>query len=295
MGEGRVTASIIIPTYNRPEMLTHAVRSALAALPGAGAGEVIVTDDGDVSAAETLAGIGHPSLRVTVNRGAKGAAANRNHAARVAFGDVIFFLDDDDLLYPDYPARVLGAREAHGAVWGFSATDAHDGATTSVEAKPASAGFAVLTSGPFRKRLSGLGCGFWIDRKVFLRSGGIREELPVNEDTDFCIALLAAGYAPLYSASPGVSLHRGAPDSLTTSAAPEVRAACFRSILDRHGDFLGKHPDGLTFVLRRYLKFAARAGQFSEALAAARTIGPAGSRAGNLATVAFHALFRPRN
>lgn len=45
----------------------------------------------------------------------------------------------------------------------------------------------------FRKQIAGLGCGFWIDRHVFLEVGGIAENLHINEDTEYCICLMAVG------------------------------------------------------------------------------------------------------
>jgi hypothetical protein len=43
---------------------------------------------------------------------------------------------------------------------------------------------------PFRHQTASLGCGFWLDRSVFLEVGGITENLRINEDTDFSIKLI---------------------------------------------------------------------------------------------------------
>lgn len=292
MSEARVSASIIIPTYNRPDMLIHAVTSALSALPQAG--EVLVSDDGSIRAAETLSEFSHPNLRVTVNPGKKGAAANRNHAVAEARGDLIFFLDDDDMMFPGYPAHVLAARRRNTADWGFSATEEHTARTTTLAKRSGEPEFTVLSSGPFRERIAGLGYGFWISRDLYQKTGGIREELQVNEDTDFCIALLADGHAPLWTSTPGVSLYRGAADSLTSSTSAQVRAACFKAILERHAKYLSENPDGLRFILRRYLRFAARSGTLSEGVLAALTKGPYLSRPGNVGTFLASAAFQRR-
>ncbi len=280
-----VTASIVIPTFNRPEFLRKAVASALAALPDAG--EVVVSDDGEVSAVETLADMAHPSLRITTTTGRTGAAANRNQAVREARGRVIFFLDDDDLIAPGYPNAVLNAARSEGAGWGFSGTVEHAADTSEPDSFPDAAPFEWRQSGTLRKRVTGLGCGFWIRRDLFLEIGGVREHLPVNEDTDFCIALLAAGHAPLVTEAAGVSLFR-ADDSLTGRADPATRAACFRAILDAHGAYLAGEPDGLRFVLHRYLKFAVRAGQYRAAFSAAVSNGSFAGRLGNLAVLVGH-------
>ena len=289
--------SIIIPTYNRTELVVHAVRSALDALPDGG--EIIVTDDrSDPPASEALADLSHPALRVTVNTGARGAAANRNHAAGQAAGDVLLFLDDDDLMLPDYPGRILtAARTAPQSNWGFSATRAHD---ASVTAPPPPTGkgaqdFRPLAGAPMRRRMAGLGCGFWIRRATFDAIGGIDEDMTVNEDTDLSLKLLTRGHEPLFSAQPGVSLLRHGRASLTRGTDLAERMRCFRTLLDRYAGFLATDPRGHRFLLRRYLKVTAKHGALRPGLRAALTEGPPAARAGNLAFFLGNlALYLPR-
>ncbi len=100
--------SIVIPTYNRARMLPRAVASA------AGHEIVIVddcsTDDTEQVAARLVAEHGAVYLRMPSNRGPNPA---RNAGVRVATGDVVFFLDDDDVLLAGGPRRILEVAARH--------------------------------------------------------------------------------------------------------------------------------------------------------------------------------------
>jgi glycosyltransferase involved in cell wall biosynthesis len=88
--------SIVIPTYNRPEMVLRAVESALA--QSVRQIEVIVVDDGSKTP-PTLPD--HPRLSLITIPENRGGAYVRNFAARAATGRWITFLDDDDLMLPN--------------------------------------------------------------------------------------------------------------------------------------------------------------------------------------------------
>lgn len=264
--------SIIIPTRDRPESLLRSAGSALAALEGAGsAGGVIVVDDGDAfPAAATLASLSGPSLRITVNPGPKGPSAARNHGAALAPAGLLFFLDDDDLMVPDYPRRILAQRRSGAckAVWGFSRVRE----SRAGRGLPARA--AMLGPGtPLRQRLAGAGCGFWIESAVFARLGGLDERLTVNEDTDFCLTLAAAGLMPWHDPRAGVRLDaaRGEEDrpSTTRIARAAGRAANWEYILEKHARLLASHPQERGIFAARVAKYRARAGDVRGALALA--------------------------
>jgi len=88
------TVSVVIPTYNGSRYLADAVRSVLA--QSYGILEIIVVDDGSL---EDIQKILTPfSPRVTyVRQDNAGPAAARNRGIRVAKGDLVAFLDDDDV------------------------------------------------------------------------------------------------------------------------------------------------------------------------------------------------------
>jgi len=100
--------SVVIPTYNRAALLPRAVHSAFAQTHAPD--EVVIIDDG--SQDETPAVIDRlkaefgerlRSVRQT-NRGEAGA---RNAGVRAAKGDLIAFLDSDDVWFPEKLERQL--------------------------------------------------------------------------------------------------------------------------------------------------------------------------------------------
>jgi glycosyltransferase involved in cell wall biosynthesis len=100
--------SIVIPTRNRPWLLTRAVASALAQT--AGDVEVLVVDDGSVEPVRLAA---DARVRVLRQERPRGPCAARNLAMAAARGRWITFLDDDDELARDMLAVSLrAARES---------------------------------------------------------------------------------------------------------------------------------------------------------------------------------------
>jgi glycosyltransferase involved in cell wall biosynthesis len=93
------TVSVIIPTYNRADLIAQAIDSVLAQRYPAH--EIIVADDGSTD--DTAAVVGAYGDRVRYlalpHRGLP--AATRNAAIRSATGDLLAFLDSDDLFLPD--------------------------------------------------------------------------------------------------------------------------------------------------------------------------------------------------
>src|SRR5258708_760698 len=90
------SASIVIPTYNRPQLLRSAVESARAAGTDV---EIIVVDDASTdetaSVCRELSDIKY--IRLERNQGVAGA---RNVGILASSSEFIAFLDDDDLRLP---------------------------------------------------------------------------------------------------------------------------------------------------------------------------------------------------
>ena len=257
--------SIIIPTHNRLALVRDAVASALAALPSGG--EVLVIDDGSTTpVAGALADLAGPTLRVLVNPSPGGAAQARNFGAAQALGPVLFFLDDDDRIVPGYPTAMLARAAAMPDLsYGHSAIRTVD----SLPRAPLTPG--RFTQGrrsetlPFKRRLAGLGCGFWIRRQMLLDIGGIAEDLVTNEDTDLSVRLIAGGAPGWVCDGPGVEVlrHPSAPGSagqITHRTDPASRAACFAAIPQRNAAFFGANRSARGYLLQRLLKMVAKTG-----------------------------------
>jgi len=95
--------TIVITTYNRSYQLSHAVESAIEQTYKNT--EILIVDDGS-NFPDTLSVISeiqkkYPSVRVITQEN-KYLGSARNTGAQNANGEYIVFLDDDDLLFPNY-------------------------------------------------------------------------------------------------------------------------------------------------------------------------------------------------
>ena len=123
-----VTVSVVIPTYNRAALVGEAIESALAQTHRDL--EVIVVDDGSTDdTPKHVARVSDPRVRFLCRPHA-GVAAARNAGIAAAAGEVVAFLDSDDLWKPTKLETELAALERHPAAAGiFSDLEKRDGAT----------------------------------------------------------------------------------------------------------------------------------------------------------------------
>ncbi len=92
--------SIVIPTYQRRDVVCDAVR-ALAELDYRGGIELVVVVDGSTDGtAEALGAIDYPFPLKIIEQSNGGAASARNRGAAAAANDIILFLDDDMIADP---------------------------------------------------------------------------------------------------------------------------------------------------------------------------------------------------
>ncbi|MYZ47752.1 glycosyltransferase family 2 protein [Propylenella binzhouense] len=98
--------SVVVPVHNRPEGAAQAVRSALAqSLPPL---EVIVVDDAsDEPLTEERLGVADPRLRIVRLGVNSGASAARQAGVALARGEIVAFLDSDDVWLPGKLAAQL--------------------------------------------------------------------------------------------------------------------------------------------------------------------------------------------
>jgi glycosyltransferase involved in cell wall biosynthesis len=90
-----VNFSIIIPTYQRKDLVVSTVR-ALARQAYQGTFETIVAVDGSTDGtAQAVRAMGVPFPLTVVEQSNQGSASARNRGVEVARGDILLFLDDD--------------------------------------------------------------------------------------------------------------------------------------------------------------------------------------------------------
>src|SRR4051812_34634741 len=96
--------SIVIPVYNGEAFMEQAIESALGQTwPRT---EVVVVDDGSSDQSAEIAASYPVKL---VKQGNEGVAAARNRGVDEAEGDLLSFLDQDDMIRPEKLERQLEA------------------------------------------------------------------------------------------------------------------------------------------------------------------------------------------
>jgi LmbE family N-acetylglucosaminyl deacetylase/glycosyltransferase involved in cell wall biosynthesis len=121
---GSLACSVIIPTYNRRELLDHTLRALAAQTIGSDAFEVIVVDDGSSDSSDEVAKSYADRLRIRyffqADEGYRVALA-RNVGIRQARAPICVFVDSGVLLHSDCLAEHLRSHARHpdAAVVGY--------------------------------------------------------------------------------------------------------------------------------------------------------------------------------
>ncbi len=253
--------SIIILTKDRPSLLPRAVASAERSLVAGG--ELLIVDDASTRpASEVLHERTDASMRFLRREVSSGISAARNAGIAASRGAVIFFLDDDDELAPEYVREILSG-PARSFDYGFSACAVvTDGGQPKVK-RPRFATGPVSSSAPLRKQLCGTGMGFWIRREVAEATGPFTTAISMNEDTDYVCRLIEQGRRAWYSARPGVTVHQhfGPQDlpNITARLDALERARAMLHVCDRFPSMAGH-------LGRSYLRHCAKAGLFDDSV-----------------------------
>jgi GT2 family glycosyltransferase len=176
---------IVVPSSGRPAMLRAllaSLRTALDATPGMAA-RIIVTDDRHDAVLATDLAREHPRALYVRGPG-RGAAANRNHGARLGRGTWLLFIDDDCLADP---TLLSGYSEA---AYAYPGAGALQGAVGAAGERP-----DALHHAPLVDRGGALvSCNVAIRRDLFEALGGFDEAFPHSlEDCELGWRLRAAG------------------------------------------------------------------------------------------------------
>lgn len=209
---GAASVSVVIPTFNRAEMVCRCVRSVLAT--GCPRLEVVVVDDAspDDTAARLAAQFGG-DRRVRVLRNATNSfqAVSRNRGAVAATGDYVLFLDDDNEVAPDVITELLAAFARHPKAGLVAPLAVHQAAGRRDIVWTLGSDFSRWTSQP-RDVMPNLPLAqlppepidwpttyspnaFMVTREAFVRVGGFEESfVQIFEESDFGWKLMEAGY-----------------------------------------------------------------------------------------------------
>jgi glycosyltransferase involved in cell wall biosynthesis len=185
--------SVIIPAYNRAEMLRRALSSVFLQEPVL-PDEVIVVDDGsDDDTAGVAAEMGARVVRHPTNLG---LSAARNSGLRVARHTWVALLDSDDEWLSDHLAGLWKLRGEHVLVTGSALHCGEDPAADRF-AGPLARGPVVLRSGDrlvYPSNIVPVSASMF-RRELALEVGGFRPYRGVVEDFDMWLRLLERGTA----------------------------------------------------------------------------------------------------
>ncbi len=216
----RPKISCIIPVYNAAEYLAEALDSVLAqtVVPD----EIILIDDGSTDDPQKVVNPYQRHVHL-VHQENRGPAAARNHGLRLATGDLITFLDADDVWAPEKTARQCEAL-ANGPELSICITHAQN------FWQPELAHEREHLDQRYAEPHPGYVCQCLMARRgVFDRIGVFDESLRVSEDTDWFARAERAGIDKLIL--PDVLVHRRL-HSTNTSYALYDSAAARESILE---------------------------------------------------------------
>lgn len=241
--------SVVVPTYNRADLIAHTLDSVLAQslVPH----EIIVVDDGSSDHTEQVVARYAPAVRY-VRQENGGVASARNHGARLAGGTWLAFTDSDDLWHPrKLEVQLAALQSSPGARWSLAGCDIIDGAGNPFPGPQGYLGvfgvFAAERCSPqeffasYFESLSisvhdatwqgwrgdaydalflgnfGLPSSAVVEAAFYRELGGFRDHLRLAEETEFFHR--AAAHAPVVLVdAPLVSYRRGVGGSLISPA-----------------------------------------------------------------------------
>jgi GT2 family glycosyltransferase len=194
--------SVVMPAFDAARTVAAAIDSARAQTVAEL--EILVVDDGSRDAtADVVRGRAAADSRVRLLEQANaGPSAARNRALDAARGEVVAFLDADDLLLPEYVARMLAHLDARPDVdlvgcdaWVFDEPRGRIRRATILDEAAPPTVLASESDGQFRQlaQRNFVYVGCVARREALLALGGFEEATNAGEDWDLWLRLLASG------------------------------------------------------------------------------------------------------
>jgi glycosyltransferase involved in cell wall biosynthesis len=187
-----IAVSAVIPVHNGADHVSEAIRSILGQTrPPI---ECLVVDDGSTDAtAEVVREFGDAVVYVGHER--EGVSAARNRGARLARGDLIGFLDHDDVWLPTKLERQVEALEDSGRVLALCAVRVVDERGRILRTQHLRAREDLLTGMLMFDGTETVSCSSTglLRRDEFLKIGGFDPALSVSADWDLLFRVLLGG------------------------------------------------------------------------------------------------------
>jgi glycosyltransferase involved in cell wall biosynthesis len=235
--------SVILPLYNGAKFIEEALHSVLAQTVTPK--EIIVVDDGSTDHGPDLVRAMAAQYPITLlSKENGGQSSARNLGVARSTGDLLAFLDQDDIWYPTHLQELRKPfsepRIGSELGWVYSDLDeidtdglmvTHSFLSTLPTEHPKRNLFACLREDMFVLPSASL-----ISRSAFEAIGGFDERLSGYEDDDLFLRLFRAGYANIFLQTP-LSKWRIFPESYSYSyRMRRSRAIFLRKLLDTYCD-----------------------------------------------------------
>ena len=183
--------TVVVPTRDRADMLLQTVRTVLAqSVPL----ELVVVDEG--SSDDTLVrlrALDDPRVRVVHHDVPRGLPRARNAGIEVAEGEVVAFVDDDDLWSPDKLALQLAALDEHGASWAVGGSVTFSAGPRLERVDEVGHPAEIASRLPYANAVPGGGSNAIVLRSALDRVGGFDPQIPQVADWDLWIRLAELG------------------------------------------------------------------------------------------------------
>lgn len=197
--------SVIVPTFNRREVVRRAVECLFAQNFPAGQYEVIVVVDGsEDGTADALRGMKAPCRFRIAEQSNAGPAAARNAGARLAEGELLLFLDDDMLSVPELVEAHVAVHRNGPRTVGFGCIFLSPESPPSLAAECFNrelGAFYLRQKTQDGDTAEGLEHGFGnssLPRQLLDEAGGFDASFRMREDLELWVRLAAMGIRPVY-------------------------------------------------------------------------------------------------
>ncbi|MBE9061416.1 glycosyltransferase family 2 protein [cf. Phormidesmis sp. LEGE 11477] len=262
--------TIIIPTYNRPQMVELAVESALAqTIETSGKGiEVLVVDD---HSPDPLSLPKHPRLRAIRLPKNCGGAAARNEGARAALGKYITYLDDDDQLLPGMAeAAIRALRDSPlpppvAVLTGIEVVNQSGEVlkTRWPPVLPKGSHFSLEKISPDKSFLTKQ--TLVVEREVLLGIGGFDETFQSRVHSELFLRL---NQVCSLMGLPIITYRLMAHEGYRVSSNPDLRQTSFKQLIAKHRSLFEAHPAQFAKFLYEHARKSSKSGQKQAALKA---------------------------
>ncbi|WP_300438030.1 glycosyltransferase family A protein [Christiangramia sp.] len=178
--------SVIIPVYNRANLISNAINSVLQ--QSESDWELVIVDDCSTdNIGEVVSNYGDRRIKFIKLLKNKGNAGARNEGIQQSRGQFIFFLDSDDEMWPNtlktFKERLTTEDRIMFAFGGYQTREKKTGMIRKIFWKPRK-GISFL-----EELKIGTGCGLFVRNDIFEKVGLFDERLRVAVDTDWLIRL----------------------------------------------------------------------------------------------------------